>query len=214
MLRVPDPAFSWHPYLGQIERSLKQYGITVGVLDKSEVPGAVKKAFIKDDSMVKLLSLQFVDQQGPHRQLRIKLEIDTNPPEGSGSETKFLNFPTVSSVSVQDKPSLFAGKSHALLCRKFVKGRDWYDFLWYIQGRIVPNYAHLSAALNQAGPWVGQSIKVDTQWYQTQLAERIRKLDWKAAREDVRAFLPDNEKESLRYWGPDLFLDALNRLLV
>ena len=75
------------------------------MLDKSEVPGAVKKAFIKDDSMVKLLSLQFVDQQGPHRQLRIKLEIDTNPPEGSGSETKFLNFPTVSSVSVQDKPS-------------------------------------------------------------------------------------------------------------
>jgi hypothetical protein len=73
--------------------------------------------------------------------LQIKLEIDTNPPAGSEYELRYLGFPLPYSVKTQDLPSLFASKSHALLCRKYVKGRDWYDFVWYVSRKVSNNSA-------------------------------------------------------------------------
>ena len=191
---------------------MKAYGYDVEIADRSKAGVAVRKAFLKDDSLGKVLQLQYADRSGPARKIRVKLKVDTNPPSGSGMEIKYVDFPFVSSVTVQDKPSLFAGKLHALLCREYVKGRDWYDFLWYTSQSIGVNYAFLASALAQQGPWRGQDVQVDAGWCQMQLEDRIKSVDWVVAREDVRRFVRESEYPSLDLWSRDLFLSRLGRI--
>ena len=127
-------------------------------------------------------------------------------------EIKYLDFPFVSSVTVQDKPSLFAGKVHALLCREYIKGRDWYDFLWYTSQGISINYQFLASALMQQGPWRGQDIDINLEWCMTEFEKAIRSIDWKATAEDVRRFVRVAEQPSLELWSKELFLAQLEKL--
>ncbi len=131
ILKEPDKSFDLQPYLKGLLDELLAYGSELELTDRSKAKMAVKKAFLKDASIGKLLQLNHLRANRSRRKIRIKLEIDTNPPAGSNYEMKYLDFPFVSSVTVQDLPSLFAGKLHALLCREYAKGRDWYDFIWY-----------------------------------------------------------------------------------
>jgi hypothetical protein len=144
--------------------------------------------------------------------IRIKLEVDTNPPQGSGYELKFLDFPFVSAVAVQDRPSLFAGKIHALLCREYVKGRDWYDFIWYTSNRSSINFDFLTSAINQFGPWQNRNIDVDKTWTLKKLEEKIVSLDWKLASEDVQRFIRSSEQPTLSLWSKELFLGQLKKI--
>ena len=122
------------------------------------------------------------------------------------------DFPFVFSVTVQTKSSLFAGKVHALLCRDYIKGRDWYDFLWYTSQRIPIHYPFLASALYQQGPWKNQDIQVNLDWCKAELEKVIRSLDWKATAEDVRRFVRTAEQSSLQLWNRDLFLKQLEKL--
>lgn len=132
ILKERDTAFSWQQYLALIGTTLEQYGYNVELQDTSHADDTVKKAFIKDDSIGKVLRLAYANRQGLQRKIRIKLEIDSNPPGGGEFESAFIGFPAPSSITVETLSTLFAGKSHALLCRTYEKGRDWYDFLWYL----------------------------------------------------------------------------------
>lgn len=105
------------------------------------------------------------------QKLKIKLEIDVNPPANSRFDYSFFDFPSDFEIYHQDLSSNFALKIHALLCRGFVKGRDWFDFSWYIRQRTKPNLSHLEAALFQYGPWEGQSLQVNTDWLVQALAK-------------------------------------------
>ena len=107
---------------------------------------------------------------------------------------------------------MFAGKVHALLCRKYIKGRDWYDFLWYTSQGIRINYQFLSSALNQKGPWQRQNPKVDLNWCLNELNKAIKSMDWKATALDVRRFVRVAERPSLDLWSNDLFLAQLEKL--
>jgi hypothetical protein len=207
-----DPEFSWEVHLALIRSTLEQYGYRAELQDRSQADSAVKKAFIKDNSIGKVLRLSYAGRQGPARKIRIKLEIDTDPPGGGKFETKYLSFPSASSITAETAPTLLAGKSHALLCRRFEKGRDWYDFLWYMGRKTPVNYARLSAALDQAGPWKGQGLSVDRDWYVAEMKKRIQEADWPRAREDVAPFVPRDELRSLELWGPELFASALDWL--
>jgi hypothetical protein len=109
-------------------------------------------------------------------------------------------------VCVFDLPSLFAGKMHALLCREYLKGRDWYDFIWYTARKTPINYALLSAALTQMGPWKGGAVRADRAWCLQQLRSKIEATDWKQAREDVHRFVKRNEQPSLAVWSREFFL--------
>lgn len=211
ILRQPDPQFDWSVYVNQIKNEVEAYGLHFTVKDKSELDAAVKKVFLKEDSIGKVLALQYAPKTGPAKQIRIKLEVDSNPPSGSGFDLKHINFPFYSSVSVQDLPSLFAGKMHALLCRTYIKGRDWYDFLWYTHRDISINYRFLSSALNQCGPWESIAPTVDTAWVVEQLAARIRTLDMREVSADVYNFVAESEHASLKAWSTAYFLDNLER---
>jgi predicted nucleotidyltransferase component of viral defense system len=211
-LKTRDPTFSWQQYLALIGTTLEQYGYSVELQDESRVDDTVKKAFIKDDSIGKVLRLAYANRQGTQQKIRIKLEIDTNPPGGGEFETAFIGFPAPSSITTETLPTLFAGKSHALLCRTYEKGRDWYDFLWYMGNKTSLNYPHLCAALNQVGPWAGNDIIVDRDWYITEMKKRIEEMDWARAKDDVSPFISRQEQGILNTWSADLFLSALARL--
>ncbi len=212
ILKEPQKNFNLKPHLQALTDELAAYGYNIDIVDRSKTDVTVKKAFIKDDSIGKVLKLNHANQSGPLSKIRIKFEIDTNPPSGSDNEVKYLDFPFVSSVIVQDKPSLFAGKTHALLCREYIKGRDWYDFLWYTSEKISINYRFLESALKQIGPWQGKDIKVDHNWCTTQLKKKINTMDFKSTTDDVRRFVHTNEQQSLDLWGAELFLNQLKKL--
>jgi hypothetical protein len=114
--------------------------------------------------------------------------------------------------SVGRLPSLFAGKVHARLCRAYLKGRDWYDFIWYTARRTPINYPLLTSALQQSGPWQGLAIQADRDWCTRQLREKIQATDWRHARDDVRRFLKSHELPSLDVWSTDFFLWQIDKL--
>ena len=211
-LQEPDGSFTLKPYLDALTVELTAYGYGLDMDDRSKIGHAVRMAFVKDDSLGNLLRLNYKPSSGPLRKLRIKFEVDTNPPTGAEFETTYLDFPFPSSVCVFDLPSLFAGKLHALLCREYLKGRDWYDFIWYTARRVPANYALLSSALDQIGQWRGQGIQVGRGWCIEQLRARIAAIDWKHAREDVRRFVKPNELPSLDLWGSEFFLAQVDKL--
>jgi hypothetical protein len=211
-LQHPDASFSLGAYLDAMSRELVAYGYELEMDDRSKVDRNVCAAFVKDDSVGNLVRLNHRPGAGPLRKLRIKLEVDTNPPVGATFETKYLDFPFPSSVCVFDPPSLFAGKLHALLCREYLKGRDWYDFVWYAARRTPANYVLLAAALKQIGPWKDQDVRVDRAWCFEQLRGKIETTDWKHACEDVRRFIKAQELPSLDIWSRDFFLAQLTKL--
>ncbi len=212
ILRHSDPNFELKPHLQAMADELAAYGYNIEIIDRSNKDGAVKNVFLKDDSIGKCIQFNHAVKTGTLRKIRIKLEVDTNPPSGSRMEIKYLDFPFISSVTTQDTPSMFAGKIHALLCREYVKGRDWYDFLWYISLKTDINFEFLSSALNQLGPWQGKAINVDTDWVRAELKQKIEVLDWKSTTEGVRRFVRQREQLSLNLWGKDLFLNQLAKL--
>ena len=142
----------------------------------------------------------------------LELEIDTNPPTGSAFTTSYITFPVTAPLTTQALESGFALKLHALLCRPYVKGRDWYDFVWYVARRTRPDVDLLGHALRQQGPWAGEEITVTREWVREYMAAAIRRIDWNAARDDVQRFLPLREQEGIRAWHAEFFLYHLGRM--
>jgi len=212
ILLEPNMNFELQDHLRHLSDELAAFGYDIEIADRSKAEATVKKAFLKDNSLGKVIKLNHRNPTGPMPNIRIKFEIDTNPPVGSGKSLEYLDFPFVSAVAVQDKPSLFAGKIHALLCREYLKGRDWYDFIWYTSYGVDINYEFLSSAINQQGPWKSHQIKTDKTWVLEQLEKKITSLDWKQAAEDVRQFVKTNEQPSLDLWGKSLFLKQMDKL--
>ena len=212
LLKAPDPDFKWGGYLDELIAGLQEFGLRSEVLDKSRMDQNIRKALLKDDSVGQQLNLAFY--QGPaDRKLKIKLEIDVNPPRGSGYEYTYLDFPLDYEVCHQDLSSNFALKIHALLCRPYIKGRDWYDFNWYVKQKVTPNLDHLQAALYQYGPWKDEELTIDLDWLNRALTEKITGIDWKDATKDVERFLSSAEKQSLKLWSERFFTSRLETLL-
>lgn len=212
ILKEPDPGFEWSGYLQKLQGGLEEFGLQTEVLDKSRMDQRVKKALLKDNSISNQLNLSFY-RGHPGQKLKIKLEIDVNPPENSGYEYSYLDFPLDFEVCHQDLSSNFALKIHALLCRPYVKGRDWYDLNWYVKRKVQPNFPHLQAALHQFGPWDSENIKVDSDWLHHALTEKIASVDWKGAAADVERFLNPAEKQSLILWSKEFFQSKVDNLM-
>lgn len=211
ILLKPDLTFSWQPYLEKLAETCKEFGIEPEVLDKSHMDKNVRAALIKDNSIANQLNLSFMDNKRDQK-LKIKLEIDCNPPAGSAFDYTYLDFPVDFEVCHQDMNSNFALKTHALLCRPYLKGRDWYDFNWYIAQGVTPNLELLKNALEQYGPWQGESINVDSEWLVKSLGEKITSINWQDAAADVERFIKPVEQKSLKLWSEIFYMSKLNKL--
>ena len=206
-LLSPNVSFELKPYLNAIKSELVAIGLEVEVADKAKGEAQVKKAFVKEGSLVRLLSVQYHAPRGGRspRKLQIKIEVDANPPAGVKTEMKLLRFPFRAAVANYDLPSSFSGKLHALLCRPYVKGRDWYDFDWYAGNRVAPNIPLLSSAIFQNGPWEGMQLDIDAAWIRREMIAKITSLDWKAAKEDLEPFVREEERGILDSFNAQYF---------
>ena len=207
-LVVPDPSFSLSPYLEGMATELASVGVEMEVRDKSKAEAAVKKGFLKNDSLVRILDLRFVGHKalpGRPSKILLKMEVDADPPSGATYTAAQLLFPFPASIRNFDRSSAFAGKMHALLCRPYVKGRDWFDFIWYVSMNVKLNHSLLSAALHQQGPWTGLGVATDDTWVKTRLLETIRRIDWAAAKRDVLPFVHENDRSSVDLWTKEFF---------
>jgi predicted nucleotidyltransferase component of viral defense system len=212
VLQKSNMNFIWQPFLQNIQEECVHYGIEFMAQDRSKVGGAVKKAFLKQDSIGQVLTFTHLRNKADPQTLMIKLEIDTHPPEGSKFERKFIDFPYPCAMTVQDLPSLFAGKCHALLCRSYVKGRDWFDFIWYVTRGTDMNLVLLSHALQQTGRWQNEVLSITKAWVIEALTHKIQIVDWSLAQKDVQNFLKGPERQALTLWGVDLFMFYIEQL--
>jgi len=135
----------------------------------------------------------------PHKnaKISIKLEIDTNPPSGSKQELSLYNSTFLFYILHYDLPSLFSGKLHALLCREYTKGRDWYDLLWYLSNfrDLKPNLIMLKRAIKQT---CKRRIEIEKGNWKQILKQEIDELDIEKVKKDVKPFLENhNEIEFL-----------------
>lgn len=210
ILNEADANFDWQVYIAKLEEVFAIFGLAPDISDRSKTSSAVKKLFLKDDSIGKVIHLDF-NHQG-RRKMLIKFEIDSNPPEGSQRALQYVNFPIDYTVTTQDLPSNFALKCHALLCRKYAKGRDWFDFLWYLNKQVKPNLLLLKNALNQCGPWEDQMVEINMDWLQKALIEKAHVIDWKMATHEVSRFVDELGRNSLKVWSADFFEQSIKQL--
>ena len=212
VLLKSSESFQWQQYLKAIEFEFNSFGVNIEIKDRIDAKGAIKTAFLKEDSFARILELTYDRLPSDEQKITIKLEIDTRPPEGSNFENAFLIYPYPFSILMQDFPSLFASKCHALLCRKYEKGRDWFDFLWYLSRNTPVNYLLLKNALNQAGPYKGKKIPYSKRWFHEELEKKINALDWKAAKRDVENFLRPEERKFVENWSKELFQKQIEKI--
>ena len=212
ILKEPDADFQLNAYFNDLKKELGAFGYNLEIEDRSKATSAVKKAFLKDDSLGKVLNLSHLRADRSMKKIRIKLEIDTNPPANNQFEVKFHEFPFAFSAAIQDLPSLFAGKMHALLCREYIKGRDWYDFIWYVSRKTQINYAFLTAAMEQNGPWEGKNLNIDKNWCIVEMQNKIDSIDWDKAKQDIQRFIKPEELPSINLWGKVFFSELLKKL--
>jgi predicted nucleotidyltransferase component of viral defense system len=210
-LKNPDKNFIWKKYIASMQEEFSAYGFSLETKDREKLDNTIKIAFLKADSDGGLLIIK--DNRTNKPKLRIKLEIDSNPPEGATYELKFLDFPLPYSINVQDLSSLFAGKCHALLCREYTKGRDWYDFIWYISRKVPINFIFLNNAISQAGPWKEKNISITPHWFYQQLKIKIMAMNWDEVKQDVVHFLRPKERATLDLWSKEFFLSRLEKLI-
>lgn len=202
--------FNLDSYLEKAISYMNAYGYDLSIAGSENADSNIKSRFLKDDSIKKILTFQH--SQDFRSKIKVKVEVDINPPLGATQKIEYIDFPLNYPVVAFDLPSLMSGKLHALLCRRFNKGRDWFDFLWYVSNKTKPNYELLSNALFQLGPWNGKKIQVDEIWIKQELKNKIEKIDWKETANDVKQFLKPKWIESLEHWNTDFFQDRVKKL--
>jgi predicted nucleotidyltransferase component of viral defense system len=212
----PRKDFRLAPYLKAVEAELEAMGFGVTVEEKKKgIDTAIDSAFIKAGTREHLLKIKVphaVSSPVPSGSLlSIKLEVDTDPPGGFETEARALLQPIPFSVGAYRKPDLFAGKLHAVLQRKWknrVKGRDYYDFVWYVARDVPVRLTHLEQRLRQSGAWDRGELRLKD--LVRLLSERFEELDVELAKKDVLPFLRD--PAAVELWSRDFFLSLLPRL--
>jgi len=218
-LLAPSPDFNLARYTASLEEELLAFGFNVRVemVDKA-VESAVQSAFLKANTRNELLVIEageeLTGQVAAGQVLKVKIEVDTDPPPGFSTQTRYLLQPIPFAVRSYSLPDLFAGKMHAILFRKWknrVKGRDWYDLVWYAANHPQLNLGHLEQRMRQTGHWSGE-LKLSPTAFSDLLFEAIDRLDVNQARKDVAPFVKD--QQMLALWSHDFFSDVASRIRV
>lgn len=166
----------------ELERHLRLYGLDVDIRYKDHK--TVASAFVKFNNILHLFGLT----QHLSEKVLIKFEVDQNTPKGFQAELSIVNQDFLIAINHFDLPSLYAGKLHAVLCRKYTKGRDYYDLIWYISQKIQPNLLLLNNAMQQTEH---QDYHLDQEKLDSMLKERIQNADFAKIRADIAPFLID-----------------------
>lgn len=211
-----DPNFLLEPYFESIIDEFKAVGMQVSIREKDKTNKTnIDSAFLKSTTVWKELVLEdIVKQEGiktTNKTIKIKIEVDRRPPLGFETENKLLTRPFSFYVKCFDRPSLFAGKMHALLFRKWgtrVKGRDWYDFEWYVKKGIALDLHHFTLRAKDTKDWTKEELTKED--VIELLREKFKTVSFDNVKEDVIPFIKDDSV--LKIWGEQYFNDLLDKL--
>jgi len=210
-----NPDFSLEPYFTFIVAEFEAVGIKVSIREKDKkIKTQVESAFLKSETIWKELILEDIVKQAgiqSNKSIKIKIEVDRKPPLGFEMEEKLLLRPFSFYVKCFTLPSLFAGKTHALLFRKWktrVKGRDWYDFEWYIKKGIPLDIDHFLRRAKDTGDWTKKTITKEQ--IKDLLSEKFNTVSFDTVKEDVVRFIKDDK--ALTIWSPKYFNDLLGKM--
>ncbi len=209
--------FNLNNYLPMLKKEFQSYGIDVNVEFKvKNLDRAVQSAFLKGNTLMLLMSFfpESSDAKGIicDQKIKIKIEIDTENPPGGQTEFRYRMLPAPYEIQIFDEPTLFSGKIHAVLCRDYrhrVKGRDYYDYLFYVGKGTAINLVYLSNKLKDSGK-IGSEVELTSEMVKQMLRERFLSTDYELAKRDVMNFVPD--QDSLSLWKSSLFLSTLDLL--
>ncbi len=216
-LLEPLDSFDITGYTSFLEKETKGFGFDVRVerIDKA-IQSPVQSAFLKANTRNQLLVIETGEeilQAIPKGQvLKIKLEVDTDPPPDFATQTRYLLQPIPFAVRAFVLPDLFAGKMHAVLCRRWknrVKGRDWYDLVWYAANHPELHLYHLEQRMRQTGDWKDDA-PMTSESFKDLLTKGINNLDVDQARNEVEPFVKN--PENLSIWSREFFLDVASRI--
>lgn len=212
-----NPTFSLEKYLDAIHKEFEALGMKVSVKEKQKsVKSNIESAFLKSETIWKELILEsIVPQNGLDQKtnIKIKVEVDINPPPGFETEERLLLKPFSFYVKCFVISDLFAGKMHALLFRKWknnVKGRDWYDMEWYIKKGVPLNLEHFVLRAKDSGDWNKETIS--TEEFRDLLKRKIDTVNIARVKADISRFIPD--PEVLNLWSPEYFHDLTSHLKI
>jgi len=210
-----DPDFAFASYFNAIVQEFESLGLQVVIKEKIKVKqSSIDSAFLKAETIWKELVLEdLVNQTGvkSNKSVKIKIEIDVRPPLNFETEQKLLIRPFSFYVKCFSASSLFAGKLHALLFRKWknrVKGRDWYDLEWYIKKGISLNTNHFVSRAKDSGDW--QQLTISSDEILSLLRLKIHNVSFKNIKEDVKRFIADDQV--LDIWSPSYFDDLIEKI--
>lgn len=221
----PNPSFELSRYEKAVVAKLQTYGFEVKIETKIKDTSAVQSAFLKANTIKHLIAINAPDDivKTFHsgKKLKIKFEVDTNPPVNFNDEEKLHLLPSPFMIRTMTPSSLFAGKMHAILCRGWQtrpKGRDWYDLVWYVQNGYELDLFHLATRLTsgcKALENMDENLPSSIEDYSEEiikklLQKRIETLDIKLAQDDVKRFIWDANE--LNIWSKEFFNTIANMI--
>ena len=202
-LLASDESFKLENYFQAIVEEFKTVGRDIVITKKDKLNfWKIESAFLKDDTEVYDVAFQ------TERSLKIKIEVDTAPPMKFQTEQKLLLHPFSFMTRCFTLPDLYAGKMHALVFRTWknrVKGRDWYDFEWYVRNGIKLDFTHLQERIREFN-----GIEMDKEEFIKLLKERLVSTDIKMVKQDVEPFIKNTD--SLEIWSNDYFLQLADMI--
>lgn len=211
-LLTPNPHWKWQPFGETIKKELSSFGFDVSFEEKEKrMQTPIKSAFLKVPTVQELLKIgihkDFLKGVHPSTLIRIRVEIDTTPLLEYPYEQRFLSQPVAVSIRCVNEEALFAAKMHAALFRVWkgrVKGRDWYDIVWFIR-RKTPLNLVLFSRLS------GEAQVLSRTDFLKMAYERIHQLNIPAAIEDVLHFIRDQEAVQ-KTWSKEFFLYWIDQI--
>lgn len=216
-LLSPQANFDLSAYLNKLQKELLAFGFDVEIQGREvSRKSGIQSAFLKANTIKQLLVIRadgaLSKQLHREQKIKIKIEVDTDPPGGFETETRYVLQPIPFAVRTYVLPDLFAGKMHAILCRRWKnrsKGRDWYDFVWYAANHPELHLAHLEKRMRQSGDW-SEPDHLSPETFRKRIDNVIDALDVKQVRKEVEPFT--RNPDALAVWSRSFFRDVAGRI--
>lgn len=215
-LLEPNKEFDLSKYFSFIEKEVQAYGLNLTITTKEKNKDSnILSAFLKGDTKEHILMFfpnENMENTTSLKSIKIKLEVDVNPPAGANYELKYKLLPSPHQVRLYDDSSLFAGKIHAILCRNWsyrTKGRDLYDYIFYLSKGIKVNLNLVKEKLIDSNA-INRDDEFNIYILKEMLNKKFKEINFKDAKEDVITFIED--RDSLNLWNSEFFIEISNNL--
>ena len=216
VLLKPNRDFDLSKYFPFIEKEVKAYGLNLDIITKEKTKDSnIFSAFLKGDTKEHIFIFfpnENMKNMTSLKNIKIKFEVDVNPPSGATYEFKYKLLPSPHQVRLYDEPSQLAGKIHAILCRNWnyrTKGRDLYDYVFYLSKETKVNLELIKSKLIESKV-ITENSDFNIDILKNLLNKKFKEINYADAKEDVITFIED--KDSLNLWNSEFFVEITKNI--